>query len=280
MRNCRRRQVLVFTLLAALLLNFSSRPCLAEQPLSTNARDDLLAVWDLAKTAGSYRFTVDAEQTFIPQSVAGLIGEQETRLDMRFEGQTQLPDRAYLELTIEGSDTDQAPLVLLRDGTNTFIKEDGQLTPVENPAGAAMSTNDFLGYLQAAEQVQRLDDVSDGGQTLRHYSFVVSGPVFAEYVRDYVSEQLGESGNLPDGVQMSASPTLQNMSGTGELWVGEDGLPVRQDITLSLPEVSDSYDARLRILVDFRDYGCEDDLPRAVQNADGSWSVQATAAGS
>ena len=270
--------LLIAFVLLVLLISVVAQPALADLPTNPLdgqiAQGQVKAAWKRAREAGSYRFVSDIEQTLIPRPLPEMIGEQETRVDMRLDGEAQLLDRVYMEMRIEWGGSQATPLILLRDGQRTFIKEGGQLKMVEDPLGTAMPTADFLGYLVAVERVRLVEEVPLGAGVLRHYAFDLNGPRFAEYVREYMEDELKAGGDMPANVNLAPNEALQQLSGRGELWVREDGLPARQLIELDIPHINASYDAHLRILLDFRDYGCADRLPIPVQRDDGSWALE------
>ena len=112
--------------------------------------------WERARDVGAYDFTADVEQTLVPRPLPSMIGQTDQRVDMRIEGEVALPDYARLQLRLEGAGLDVPPLELIQDGAETYLLKDGEKIPVENPAGLASPTTDYLGYLAAAENVQQL----------------------------------------------------------------------------------------------------------------------------
>ncbi|MBM4467761.1 MAG: hypothetical protein FJ014_19800, partial [Chloroflexi bacterium] len=228
---------------------------------ASSPQDELHDAWQRAQQAGSYRFTADAEQTIIPRPIPRMIGQTDQRVDMRIEGDVTSPDHARLQLRLEGAGLNVPPLEFVQEGTATYLLQDGEKIPVENPAGLSSPTGDYLGYLAAAENVKREDvkreDVKREGMNSRfthhvsRFTFDINGSRFANHVRDQMEAQLGDSGQLlPPGVELSPSPLLQRMSGHGELWVDENGLPRRQVIDLEIPKVTPEYDARIHLVVD------------------------------
>jgi len=210
--------------------------------------------WERARDVGAYDFVADVEQTLIPRPLPSMIGQTDQRVDMRMEGEVALPDYTRLQLRLEGTGLDVPPLELIQDGAETYLLKDGEKIPVENPAGLASPTTDYLGYLAAAENVQQLPspEVGGGAGGGGRYTFDFNGPRFAEYVREQMEEQL--SSQLPPNVSLKPSPLLQRMTGHGELWVDANGLPRRQVMDLEAPEVTQEYDARIHLVVDF-DFG-------------------------
>ena len=86
------------------------------------------------------------------------------------------------------------------------------------------------------------------------FTFDISGPRLARYIRDQMQAQMRANVELPPGVELAPSPILEAATGSGELWVGADGLPRRQILDLLMPGVAGSYDASVRISVDFSNF--------------------------
>lgn len=234
--------------------------------------ENLQMAWRRARESGSYRFSSSVDQTLLPRAVPELIGQQETHLALGLEGRVQLPDRSSISMWGEGASGRSAPLTLLREGERVWLQSGGTLSRVDNPVGVFMPSADLLGYLAAAEDV-RASAGSPTADGLTHYAFRVNGPRLADHVRDEFEAGLRARGELPSGVNLAPAEALRRLSGTGELWVGDDGLPRRQILDLFMPEASDAYDARLHLVVDLRGYGAVS-VPRALQGADGTWRLE------
>lgn len=231
----------------------------------------LQQAWQNAQDAGSYRFISDIDQTLVPRALPEMIGRQDTALNFTVDGAVVLPDRAYLEMRVASADLTES-VAVLRDGGESFMLQDGELKPVEDVLNLTSQTNDVLGYLAAAEQVTRLES-PEGHPELSRYGFVVSGPLFAEYVRQQAETNLRAEPGTPAELTLEPLPALQTLSGQGELWVNEAGLPVRQILDIVMPQVNEQYGARIHLRVNLSGYGKVEALPKAVQGADGTWRL-------
>jgi len=241
--------------------------------------DDLRRAW-LAATAGGhggYRFASDIEQTLVPRARAENIGRTDTRIDMRADGAVRLPDQATLELSFEGA-PGMRPLGLVQDGRRTFVRVGSELKQVENPLGTTAPSGDLLAYLAAATDVREVEPATAAGTSFRRFAFAIDGARFAAYVRDQIEAQI--DGRIPAGVRLAPPAMFERLDGSGELWVGADGLPRRQVIHLEVPDAGERYGMRTRIVTDFRDFGALDALPRAVPDGQGGWRLEAGVAGS
>jgi hypothetical protein len=228
--------------------------------------------WQNAREAGSYRFVSDINQTLVPRPVAAMVGQQETALLLSLDGAVILPDKSFTELKVHNGQRSSS-VSLLRDGAQSFMLQDGVLTPVENVLNLASQGNDLLGYLAAADDVSLIEP-PPGHPNLVRYSFTINGPRYAEYVRLQAEAALRAEPGAPDGLTIKPLPMLQQLSGQGELWVNQAGLPVRQVLDLEMPEVTEEYGAKIRMSADFTSYGKVETLPRAVPGPNGTWRLE------
>jgi len=137
-------------LLGVLLLALFARPI----SILAQRGEILEQIRQRALRSGSYRFTADIEQTLIPRPVPSMIGQGDERVDMRVEGEVRLPDYAIMHIFVEGLAGQADPITLIQEGDQTFVQSGDERIPTENPTHVAAPTNDFLGYLAAAENIQ------------------------------------------------------------------------------------------------------------------------------
>jgi len=253
MNNSRRRRGLFISLVLTSLVLLLYPPSVCPATPTNDLRD----AWERARAVGSYAFTADIEQTVVPRPIPSMIGQTNQRVDVRAEGQVELPDYSRLQIRFEGEGPGSPALTVVRDGAETYMLENNERVPLDSPLGPASPTADFLAYLAAAVNIQEVHAPSaeiPAGFT--RYSFDISGPRLADYALRQLEAQLAEDPTLhghrvPPGITMSPSELLQRATGTGELWVDADGLPRRQVIDLDLPRVREEYDARVHTIVDF-----------------------------
>jgi hypothetical protein len=224
------------------------------------------------EAAGSYRLRADMEQTLIPRAIPSMIGKHDERFDMRAEGEVQLPDHAILRMFAEDGST--PPTTMVQYDGQSFVQEGDILVPADTPQALAAPTMDYMGYLDAAEQVAHLEPHMVGDTRIERYGFAINGHLLAEQVRDQMQQEM--QGTLPPGMTLSPSPLYQRMTGQGELWVNAAGVPVRQLLDLDIPQVNEQYDVRLHIDVTFSDFGQVAQLPQPVQGDDGVWRLDQT----
>ena len=93
---------------------------------------------------------------------------------------------------------------------------------------------DFMSVLGAASEVSVAGSDTVAGSLVTKYSFTVDGSAFS--------------------AARPGSSSFEGVTGTGVLWVGEDGLPVRQSLSLVFP-VRSGVSSTSQITIDFSEYG-------------------------
>jgi hypothetical protein len=243
-------RALLAALLLSLLATLTTSGVVRQTPQEING---LQTAWARTREAGAYRFVANVEQTLIPRATPETIGQTDQRVDMQIEGAVTLPDKASLKLQFEGAGLNAQPATLIQEGSQTYILQNGERTPLDNPLGLTSPTPDYLGYLAAAKNVHRLDpppaatESAESPNGITRYAFDIDGPRFAQHVLN----QMEDSQQIPPGARLAPSSLLQRMSGSGELWVDTNGLPLRQVLDLNMPQASDEYDAQVHLVVDF-----------------------------
>ncbi|MCP4164656.1 MAG: LamG domain-containing protein [Chloroflexi bacterium] len=255
------RLLIALFILTALLGSLGAQTLL--QATSDGADDATLAVeqaWQRVQERGSYSFSSDIVQTAIPEATLANIGRSSSSERLRLEGETNLREES-MDLTLWSEGGGGSMLVpasglqvqvadgetRVRRGNGAWEKQDG-LVDGYAPQG------DFLAYLTAMRDVNADEPETRAGVTFTRYNFTIDGPAFADYARMQLQRTLQARGELPPDMQLSPSPYYAGMTGNGELWVGEDGLPLRQILRLQFPEQRQEH-VRAEITVDFKEYG-------------------------
>ncbi|MFN8440638.1 MAG: LamG-like jellyroll fold domain-containing protein [Caldilineaceae bacterium] len=228
--------------------------------------DPVTAAWEKARAAGSYAFTSDVLQKTIPVASLANVGRSSRSEALYLEGQNNLRTQT-LELTLwsqGGSALNADSGVSLRtENGKTYTRRGGRSASSAEPwqegdnfTEGFAPQGDFLGYLVAIRDVTAGATETRGGITFTRYAFTLDGPAFANYMHEQMTVALRAKGELPPGVQLDAPAYYRNMTGSGELWVGENGLPVRQILTLNFPEQNEER-VEAAITVNFSNYGAE-----------------------
>ncbi|MFQ6102474.1 MAG: hypothetical protein ACE5OS_14775, partial [Anaerolineae bacterium] len=251
----RRAWPVLGSLLLGILLLTLTVASLARAAAPPSPADQLRAAWRQAQKAGSYALSADIEQTLIPRPTVYNVGRSDEHVALRAEGQVRLPDYSYLRLlpVLAPPGADLTPIEVERIGAETWVTMDGKRERMDDPAGVAAPTGDYLAYLGAARDVRELEPATVDGLRYERLAFTIDGPAFADHVRRRMEEQV--AADLPEGAHLQPPRPLETLNGEGELWMGPDGLPRRQILELTLPDASNDYAAEARIVTDFSDFG-------------------------
>lgn len=222
------------------------------------ASDPVTAAWTKARAAGSYHFTANVTQVTVPVANVTNVGRTSRTEQLHLEGQTDLrAKRLEMQLWSDGGS------VLQNAGRIAFKSENGkpftrrgsgEWQAADGFADTLAPQGDFLAYLHAMRDVQAHPPEERAGIALTRYSFTLDGPSFAAYMRDQMVAALQARGELPAGANLGASDYYQQMTGDGELWVGANGLPLRQLLNLNFPAQGDQ-STHAQIVVDFARFG-------------------------
>lgn len=250
----RRRIALVVTAAAAVLTvgGLSWRTAAAGEP------DPLTAAWERAHDAGSYRFRSDLEQVVTPTGGVTGVGRTTSVRQFHLEG-TADPGESTVEFGVwagGGSLAVDRPTVEIRiaDGTTMRRTDGGDWVESADTSSTVAPAGDTLGYLVAARDVTELGTATVGGRKVTKYAFELDGSAFATAMADRLEDDLRSRGELRPGTQVQPSAFHRDTTGEGELWVSEDGLPVRQTLQLVFPEQADE-STTASITIDFFEFG-------------------------
>jgi hypothetical protein len=223
------------------------------------------------QAAGSYTFESQMDQTMVPLASAEMIGQTSQDIEIRAEGQVVSPNNSYLQLSFPGS-SDLPALGVLQNGAQAYVIYGDELRLVDNPIGMASPDGDVFVWLRAARNVTAIEPAETAAGTFNRYSFEIDGPTLARYLADQIER--GMAADRPEDLEITPPKMYTKMTGSGELWIAADGLPVRQVLDLEFAEVNEQYGARLHIVTDFSDYGQVASYPSAQQDMNGLWRMR------
>lgn len=254
----RRWLAFIFVLIAsALAIGPGILPRIGAAASPTSNDHAVTAAWEKARAAGSYHFSSDVTQVTVPVANVTNVGRTSRTEQLHLEGQTDLRrKRLEMQLWSEGGSVLQDGGVAVKvENSQTFTRRGtGEWQEADGFADALAPQGDFLAYLNAMRDIRAHAPEERAGIVLTRYSFTIDGPTFAAYVRDQTEAALRAKGELPAGVNLDTSNYYQTMTGDGELWVGENGLPLRQILNLNFPEQRDQT-THAQIVVDFSRFG-------------------------
>ncbi len=221
--------------------------------------DPVQEAWERARAAGSYHFATELIQVTLPSSTITNVGRTSRTDELYLEGENDIRgERLEFDLWSQGGSLVQEGSEIsvrvedgktwLRQGEGAWQESESNFTEGFAPQG------DFMGYLAAMRDVVAHEPEERAGITFTRYAFRIDGPSYALFIRDQMEEALRAKGELPSTGALDVPTYYRDMTGEGELWVGEDGLPLRQLLTLRFPEQDDET-VHAQITVDFSQFG-------------------------
>ena len=250
--------LLLTTLVTMLVLGASVMP----RVVSAVQPDPVIAAWERARASGAYHFSSDVVQVTLPTNTVTNVGRRSRTDEFHMAGDSDLTASA-LEFQIwasEGSVLQEKSGIAVRalDGKTYTREPGGEWQEGDSFTEALAPQGDFMAYLAATRNITAHEPETRGpagrGITFTRYSFEIDGPAFAIFARDQMEQALRAKGELPPQMHLDVHPYYRDMTGEGELWVGENGLPLRQILTLRFPEQNDAT-VNARITVDFSRFG-------------------------
>ncbi len=238
------------SLLAFLLLLCPARAAI--NPLSASGA--LQSAWEKARQAGSYHFNSTVVQTTIPKPLIANVGvsSQEQRLYLEGDADQAARTLAMQVWSDDAGTLDPATagLEVRTEGDRVMARQgEGPWKEIDNFSSSFAPQGDLLSFLSAADDVTLVGTETtplagpagpETSLTYTRYAFRLDGPRMAAYVRDELQQSYAERGELPAEVQLELPQAYAQMTGEGELWIGADGLPLRQILHLHYPEQEDA----------------------------------------
>jgi hypothetical protein len=230
----------VFALVAGYFFSDINAP-LSANIFSSPEERAVKAAWSRAEYSGVFDYTSDIVQTSKPRPSMANVGKSSREDTLHIEGRTNRFDQTMqIKLwTQGGSVANSADAIEIEvHGDQVRGRRAGEAwQPMENFTGTFAPGGDVLGYLAGATHFRTIDPTRDGGETggVQRYGFQLDGPRFASYLRDHFERTLREQGKLPPGVSLATSDVFGGMAGRGEVWLNEQGLPLKLVVNVAFP---------------------------------------------
>ncbi|MEM7124821.1 MAG: LamG-like jellyroll fold domain-containing protein [Chloroflexota bacterium] len=253
----------------------------AAVPLTT--QHQFQRVWTLARDIGRYDFDANVLQTNYPMPRVENIGRGPETSQVLASGRANIPDE---EMTLHLQNDGKALEIRVEQDT-AFGRTSANEAWIEldDPGMIFAPGNDVMGFASAAKNIQLVEnwtkteevDVVTAAQVTDAttlFTFNISGPRFAEYMRQQTQDQMRRNGELPPSMTLDVAQRFVDMQGHGKLWVNADGLPVHQVLHLAFPPEKGAMNrAEVDIVTNFS--GWESDIinnhlfwlmPRLIEN--------------
>ncbi|MFN8471119.1 MAG: LamG-like jellyroll fold domain-containing protein [Anaerolineae bacterium] len=228
--------------------------------VGSSAEHEVASVWQRAQALGDYRFRTDVVQTTHPAPALANVGRSSHEDTLHLDGQVHAVDQRVDMRLWQGTAWDDSDGVEMRiEGDKAFGRQpNGEWRQVDNFADAFAPSQDFMAYLAGAKNVVAVAaetrSLPTGPVTFTRYTFDVDGPSLAEYMRERLEDSLRAKGKLPMGMSLDTSAQYRSVTGSGEVWISDNGLPLRLTLGLAYPEAENGDRVDARVQTDFSDF--------------------------
>ena len=200
-----------------------------------------------------YRFSATLDQERFPTPGVTTVGQSGSRQRFYFSGQAW-PAEQRMEASIwaQGGDvlTGQGKIDLRIENGHTWVRIGDEWQEMNDFSATFAPNGDWLAFLDAAQEAIEMGDGA-GESPIHPYRYRLDGPRLARAMQEWTVAAMTARGELPLGAKVQLPPEFRGMSGDGELWVDEQGLPARNVLNLTLPGPTEQ--VRLTAQVDFSD---------------------------
>jgi len=261
------RYGVIITLVAFILLALAAIPWTIQADSPPSPEDVVRQAWQRARELGEYHFATRMEETSYPAPTVANVGKSSRKETLYIEGDVDLSQHLVQMKLWPGdgrlSNPNGVAEMRFERGHSYFRVVGGQWEEAEDYSYMdVVPGDDALAYLVAAKNIREIGTETRADVTFTRYSFTLDGPAFASYMRQQLENQLREKGELPPGITLGLSDRYRNMAGKGELWVDEDGLPLRMILHVEYPETMNSDRSEVELQTDFSRFPREE-LARA-----------------
>lgn len=230
------------------------------QPSTSTAKQEVGTAWETAMNIGQYEYTSMMTQTTWPMPnmyniglssqkdrlfIAGKINRYEETLSFRMwsRGGSTFTGRDGLEIEVKEGQT------------RGRLMPDGNWEALEETVSTFDPNRDVLAYLVGGVNIENLGLERQAGLSYIRYRFDIDGVAVAEHIRQQMQAHLKRQGQLPHGLNVQPLRQYVDMTGQGELWVSQDGLPLREILHLKFPPHNDMEWVEMDMVADFSGWG-------------------------
>ncbi|MEM7128456.1 MAG: LamG-like jellyroll fold domain-containing protein [Chloroflexota bacterium] len=227
---------------------------------TNNPTADLRAAINQAQRAGHYDFATDLIQTERFAERLENIGRSDKVTRLAMNGTVDLPSKStQLTITALGRGTTTLKsvdgVVYEQQADRSWTQLDEQLpifAPNGNPAELLVSAANVR--YATDETLFPTELLPPDLTAITLLTFDVDRAKFAAMLRPQLEARLQAEGRWRPGMVIDADAMYAGMTGHGELWISEAGLPIRQIVLIEMPDAEADM-VTARITTDFSNWG-------------------------
>jgi type II secretory pathway pseudopilin PulG/subtilisin-like proprotein convertase family protein len=216
------------------------------------------SAWKQAQKTKAYHFATRIVQTTHPAPMVVNVGSSSRVDTLYLDGDADLPSKTLLLRLWQGSGrvTDANSGIEVRvEGEKAYGRTaGGEWQPINSFTSNFAPGNDLSAFLVAAKDVEENDEPPSDFPTRSSFTFNLHTPTLANYLRDQLEDQLSRAGELPAGLHLDTPESIRNATGDGEVWIDENGFPIRLVIHLEYPPQTNGERVEVDIQTDFSNF--------------------------
>ncbi|MEM7797591.1 MAG: LamG-like jellyroll fold domain-containing protein [Chloroflexota bacterium] len=217
--------------------------------------------WELARISGTYRYQSSIEQTTHLAPKLTNAGRPPTLDSFNLSGLVDQP-ADLMELTMSQSGQRGIDLRFTA-GTALARNPQGDWEEIEDfstlfaPGGDPFLFLSSVDNVTAGERRQITFGQAAAEIDVTPYHFDINGPRYADALRRTLESEMQARGELPQGAQLESLDAYKQLTGSGELWVDGDGLPLQMQLSLDLGVQENGERITAEMMSQFSDFNRE-----------------------
>jgi hypothetical protein len=208
--------------------------------------DDPTAVvqqaWQRAQQSGRYHYRSQVDQTIYPAPAVQNAGRPPQQSHLAVDGEVDIPaETMALTLWQDGSFNPQTGLSVKVENGQTYGRSgQNDWQEIDDVADAFAPGGDPLAFLAGATDIQAAGTESRAfdGLTLTYsrYTFALDGTALGNHLIAQTDRYQQKYGPLPAGMELQTPEMYERMTGQGEIWLNEMGLPAHLRLEIEMPD--------------------------------------------
>ncbi|MEM9775588.1 MAG: hypothetical protein AAF902_13485, partial [Chloroflexota bacterium] len=227
------------------------------EPAQLSPEEVLFEAWQAAIASGTYEYDTTVEHTQYPAPKLTNSGRQPSTDYLAIVGQID-QEQDLLEMTLwqdSGRHPDRGVSIKVENGMTLGRVGGGEWEQMDDLSSLFAPGRDPLGFLKTIKNVaasgQESRQLGDYTVNYDRYTFELDSDAYASHMEQQMREHLQQFGSLPPGIRFSTADIYAQAMGTGEIWLDENGLPVRMTVNLDVPAHRETGRAVSDITTDF-----------------------------
>lgn len=267
-RSRRLLSLLVVLSVTLLILAGLSAPLVRRTAVGLTPEEVVQRAWRLSQRSGAYHFATSLTQRIYPAPTLANVGQASREERLYLTGQVDTSSQT-MEMNLYQETGGKGTIGMRIEGGRIYGRYSegtggGEWQELDEIPNAFAPGSDPAAYLVGANNVVALGEETrtlpaelGGALSFTRYGFELDGAAFAAYLHDQLERQLRQQGKLPAGMSLDSTQLYEGMVGSGEVWLDQEGLPLRLIVDIAFPEQPNGERIAATIQTDFSQFNRE-----------------------